>query len=247
MIQFRRFLMCAAAVLATIGFTHSTSAFDSDGDEASEHNGSHNEGSEHSSSSSSGSTDSGSSGSESSKSSSAGTSSNGRTTNDDLRRPSSSRSDLHGNSTARATSKRASSKRAPSKPVTPTRNRPTTRATSSLNTATSRTASSRDDGSERNATLQSTVGGRGKAEYKVSGTNRAFEIELKNTTLTPGQTLSVAVNNIPVGMMTVRVSERRATAKMNLDSRHGDSVPLNSTGSVITITAGTTTVATGTF
>ncbi|MCX7421672.1 MAG: hypothetical protein NT013_19290 [Planctomycetia bacterium] len=95
--------------------------------------------------------------------------------------------------------------------------------------------------------MRSTVGGRGKAEYKASGTNRAFEIELENTTLTPGQTISVALNNISVGMMTVRVSERRATAKLNLDSRRGDLVPLISAGSAITITAGAATVAVGTF
>lgn len=121
------------------------------------------------------------------------------------------------------------------------------RTIGSTSSSASRTIRSRDGGTERRVNLRTFVGGRGKAEYKVSGTRRSFEVELENTTLQPGQSLSVAVNGLSVGSMTVGLSGRRTKAKFKLDTQFGNVVPTIIAGSVMTITLGTATVASATF
>lgn len=117
----------------------------------------------------------------------------------------------------------------------------------STSSSASRTIRLRDGGTERRVNLRTFVGGRGKAEYKVSGTRRSFEVELENTTLQPGQSLSVTVNGLSVGSMTVGLSGRRTKAKFKLDTQFGNVVPTIIAGSVMTITLGTATVASATF
>ncbi|TXT31984.1 MAG: hypothetical protein FD138_2124 [Planctomycetota bacterium] len=117
----------------------------------------------------------------------------------------------------------------------------------STSSSASRTIRLRDGGTERRVNLRTFVGGRGKAEYKVSGTRRSIEVELENTTLQPGQSLSVAVNGLSVGSMTVGLSGRRTKAKFKLDTQFGNVVPTIIAGSVMTITLGTATVASATF
>lgn len=238
MTQFRHFLMCCAAALAIFGFSHVAPAYDSDENEASEHNGSHdedsehNEGSEHNGSHNEGSehngtTNSGSStNGNSSSGSSSGNSGSDRDdslgdSRDDLPRSSSVRNTPRSNSTARATNARSG--------------------------AASQTFRLRDGGTETKATLRTIVGGRGSADLKESESNRSFEVELENTKLSLGTTLSVYVNGMSVGTMTVGRYGRKTKAMLKLESRLGHSVPKITAGSAITIRYSAATVAAGAF
>ena len=235
MIKFRHILVCLAAALTTFGLSHVAPAYDSDENEASEHHDSHAEGSEREDSEHNGSHNEGTEHSGSGSSGSA--SSNSDSVNDNSRGTESSRED----------SRRRASSRSTSTGNRSTRSASTARVTGSRTSAASRTTRSRDGGTERKATLRTIVGGRGSAEYKVSGTNRTFEVELENTTLSPGQSLSVCVNDVTVGAMTVGLSGRRTKAKLKLETRLGQAVPTISAGSVVTIKLSTATVASGTF
>lgn len=231
MVTFRRILVCLAAALVTWGMSHQTPAHESDEDEASEHHGSHDEGSEHNESHNEGSEHSGTS----NRSSSSGSSSSTRGSDNDDRNGRGSSRDDSSRGTSTTTTARTT--------TTATRNASTSATASSRTSAASRS----DRGTERKARLRSFVGGRGSAEYKSSGTNRSFEVELESASLSPGQTLSVCVNDVSVGAMTVMLSGRRTKAKLKLETRRGHAVPTISAGSVVTIKLTTATIATGTF
>lgn len=231
MVTFHRFLICLTAALVTWGMSHRTSAHESGENEAVKHNGSNSESSENEGSEPS---DSHNDGSDRNGSTSSGS---GSSVNDNSRGTESSREDSRRGTSARTTPTGSSSARKAS----------TARVTGSLASAASRTTRSRDGGTERKAKLRALVGGRGNAEYKVSGTNRTFEVELENTTLSPGSMLSVCVNDVSVGTMDVGFSGRRTKAKLKLETRLGHAVPTISAGSVVTIKYSTATVGLGTL
>ncbi len=272
MITSRHALACMATALAIFGMSHATSAFysserehhgshnegsenegsenENSGNEGSENEGSENEGSENEGSEHSGSQDEASkhfssvstrSGmSVNSSSGSGNTAVTGSSSN-----TSGTRSLSKNESLVRKTSRTDSTTRA----ATPnnSQTRPAIHSTDTRSTAVSRKSRERGEGTERKTTLRTFVGGHGSAEYKVSGNDRSFEVELENTTLAPGTLLTVRVNGISAGQMTAIRKGRKSNAKLKLETRLGHSVPTIATGSAITIEYGTATVASGTI
>lgn len=63
---------------------------------------------------------------------------------------------------------------------------------------------------------------KGKAEYKVNGGQREFQVEVENVVALKGKTLRVTVNGIQAGTMIVSAL---GAARLNLNTTTGATVP----------------------
>lgn len=251
MITLHRFLMGLASVLALWGMSVPVSAYDSNENEADERSGSHNE--SHNESAKHEASEHGGSSSESAErhrdsDNSTNTISTGNSSKGNKRSDSSShssgpdRDDRNGRRSSNSESQQGAASRNNS-----TRTAASSRGSSLKTPFASRMTRTRDGGTERITSLRTVVGGRNRAEYNISDRQRSFEIEMANTTLPPGSTLSIYVNDISVGQMTVGRYGRNSKAKLRLDTRFGQSVPMITAGSVVTVKYSTAAIVSGTF
>ena len=73
---------------------------------------------------------------------------------------------------------------------------------------------------------------KGKAVYKVNGTEREFQVEVENIKKLAGKTVKVYVNGTLIGGATV---DSLGEARLNRNTELGQSVPFIQTGDVVQV------------
>lgn len=76
---------------------------------------------------------------------------------------------------------------------------------------------------------------KGKATYKVDGSEREFQVEVENIKKLAGKTIYVFVNGVQVGKATVN---SLGTARLNLNTNAGSAVPSIQTGDQVQVKTG---------
>lgn len=86
---------------------------------------------------------------------------------------------------------------------------------------------------------------KGKAKYKVDGSNRELEVEVEHIRSLAGKRVNVFVNGTKIGSPLVN---RFGNANLNRDTQRGQSVPRIVRGSKVAVkTQGGTLIASGSF
>ena len=85
---------------------------------------------------------------------------------------------------------------------------------------------------------------RGYAEYEVEGTDRKFEIRVRQVNLPIGTMLGVFVDNISVGNMNLQSD---GEGRLELETDDGQTVPMVIPGSTVAVKNGNATILSGTF
>ena len=85
---------------------------------------------------------------------------------------------------------------------------------------------------------------RGHVDFRSRSSRKQFQAEVEKVNLSDGTVLSVNVNGVSLGMITLAGKE----GELELNTKDGDAVPDIHSGDVVTITAADgTTVESGTF
>lgn len=103
-------------------------------------------------------------------------------------------------------------------------------------------------GTETRITLRGSAqypNAKGKAKYKVDGSEREFQVEVENVRALAGKTLNIFVNGNKIG--TMRINNLGA-GRINRNTEQGQNVPMISSGSTVQVkTAAGALVVSGKF
>lgn len=83
----------------------------------------------------------------------------------------------------------------------------------------------------------------GSAEFRTEPRRQKFEVEVNRVNLANGTTLTVNVNGVAIGTITLVAG----AGQLELESEHRQTVPAIKTGDVVSITSANGTVLSGTF
>lgn len=83
----------------------------------------------------------------------------------------------------------------------------------------------------------------GHADYRVDGSQRQLNVEVEKVNLANGTVLSVNVNGVAVGTLTLVAGTR----ELELNTKNRAAVPIIKAGDVVTVTVGATTILMGAF
>lgn len=89
--------------------------------------------------------------------------------------------------------------------------------------------------------------GKGKAKYKEDRGKRELEVEVEGIAAAVGTVLTVTINSVSVGTMTVVSVANVRRAKLSRNTQLGQTVPVIAAGASIAVLNGTVAIGIGTF